>query len=201
MIVRPVSSQVAPDALDERVAAELLARGALLRELLLDDVLGRDAGVVVARLPERVVALHPVPADQHVLDRAVERVAHVQRAGDVRRRHADHERLLAALARARAVEAFVLPGALPALLDAVRLVQRLHGRDRIGGQALGLRRRLPAGGVALHPARVRAGLQQAVGLAGDGGDAAERPRRPRPRPRARAGAGRRRRPRRSAPRP
>ena len=71
MIVRPVSSQVPPDALDEGLAAELLARRALARELLLDDVLGRDARVVVARLPERVEALHPVQADQQVLDRAV----------------------------------------------------------------------------------------------------------------------------------
>ena len=35
--------EVAPDALDERLAAELLPRRPLVRELLLDDVLGRDA--------------------------------------------------------------------------------------------------------------------------------------------------------------
>ena len=34
------------------------------------------------------IALHPVPADEHVLERAVQRVAHVQLAGHVRRRHA-----------------------------------------------------------------------------------------------------------------
>ena len=64
-----------PRALDERLAPEVLSREALLRELLLDDVLRRDAGVVVARLPERVEAAHPVPADEDVLERAVERVA------------------------------------------------------------------------------------------------------------------------------
>ena len=130
--------EVAPDALDERLAAELLARRPLLRELLLDDVLRRDARVVVARLPERVEAPHPVPADQDVLQRAVERVAHVQRAGDVRRRHADDERLVAALAGAGPVEALGLPGLLPALLDAFRPVQRLH-RAIVG--AAGVRRR------------------------------------------------------------
>ena len=92
MIVRPVVVEPAPRPLEERVAADLLPRRPLGDQLLLDDVLRRDAGVVVAGLPERVEAAHPVPADQHVLDRAVERVAHVQLAGHVRRRHADHER-------------------------------------------------------------------------------------------------------------
>ncbi len=118
--------EMAPDALDERLAAELLARRALGRELLLDDVLGRDPGVVVARLPERVEALHPVPADQDVLQRPVEGVAHVQRAGDVRRRYADDERLVSARAGAGPVDALGLPGLLPAFLDALRPVQRLH---------------------------------------------------------------------------
>ena len=126
--------EVAPDALDERLAAEFLARRALVRELLLDDVLSRDAGVIVAGLPERVVAPHPVPADQNVLDRTVQRVAHVQRPRHVGGRHADHEGLVAALARAGAIEALVLPGALPARLDTVRLVERLH--RRIVGAAL-----------------------------------------------------------------
>ena len=48
-----------PDALDERLAAEVVAGLALLGELALDDVLGGDAGVVHAGQPERLVALHP----------------------------------------------------------------------------------------------------------------------------------------------
>ena len=132
--------EVAPDPLDERLAAEHLPRRPLLRELFLDHVLGRDAGVVVARLPERVEAAHPVPADQHVLERAVEGVAHVQRAGHVRRRHADHERVVAALAGAGAVEALGLPGLLPALLDAFGAVERLH-RSIVGAACRSVRRR------------------------------------------------------------
>ena len=89
MITPPYSSQPLPDALDERVAADLLARGALAAQLLLDDGLRGDAGVVEARLPERVEAPHAVPADEGVLDRPVEGVAHVQRARHVRRRHRD----------------------------------------------------------------------------------------------------------------
>src|SRR5262249_36006086 len=83
-------------------------------------------------LPERVVAAHPVPADEAVLDGAVQRVAHVELAGDVRRRDADHVRLGATRARAGPVEAVFLPDALPALLDAVRVVPRLHARSHNG---------------------------------------------------------------------
>ena len=80
-----------PDALHERLAAEVVAGQAVLGELALDHVLGRDAGVVHARQPERAVALHPAPPDDGVAQRVVERVADVQRAGDVRRREHDGE--------------------------------------------------------------------------------------------------------------
>ena len=116
-----------PGPRDERLAADLAARGALRDELLLDDVLRRDAGVVVPRLPERVEPLHPVPADQDVLHRAVQRVPHVELARDVRRRDADHEGVVPAAARAGGVEALRLPGLLPAPLDARGVVQRIHG--------------------------------------------------------------------------
>ena len=59
------------------------------RHLAFRHHLGRDPGVVGAGLPERIVAHHPVPAGQDVLQRVVERVAHVERAGHVRRR--DHD--------------------------------------------------------------------------------------------------------------
>jgi hypothetical protein len=62
-------------------------------ELLLDDDLRRDARMVGADLPERVVAAHPMPADEHVHQRLLERVTHVQRAGDVRRRQLDAVRI------------------------------------------------------------------------------------------------------------
>ena len=83
-----------PDPLDEGLAAELVARGALLAELFLDFRLGGDAGVVGAEDPQRVAAPHAVEADQRVLDRPVQRVTHVQRPGDVGRRDRDREVLL-----------------------------------------------------------------------------------------------------------
>ena len=51
--------------------------------------LGGDAGVVGAHLPQRAVTAHAVVADQRVLQRVLERVAHMQRTGDVRRRQQD----------------------------------------------------------------------------------------------------------------
>jgi hypothetical protein len=78
-----------PHALDELLAAELLAAGALGRERALDQRLGADPRVVRAEDPLRALPAHARKADQRVLDRAVERVAHVQRPGDVRRRDRD----------------------------------------------------------------------------------------------------------------
>ncbi len=89
MIVPPYSSLPLPDPLDELLAAEVVPVCALLGQLALDHVLGGDAGVVGAGHPERVVALHALPADEDVLERVVQRVAHVQDAGDVGRRDDD----------------------------------------------------------------------------------------------------------------
>ena len=127
-----------PRALDERLAPDVVAREPLLRERLLDDVLRRDARVVVARLPERVEAAHPVPADEHVLDRAVQRVADVQLAGDVRRRHADDVRVVAARTGAGRVEALGLPRLLPARLDAARVRTADPSRESLGRRVAAL---------------------------------------------------------------
>src|SRR6202161_1775721 len=78
-----------PAAIDERVAAERVTVLAFLGEVFLDGVLGRDAGVIGPRQPQRVVTLHPPRADYYVLQRDVERVAEMELAGDVRRRDDD----------------------------------------------------------------------------------------------------------------
>ncbi len=122
-----VLTKPVPDELDERVAPVIVSRLALFRQMLLDGGLGRDTGVVVSRQERRLEAAHPMPAHEGVRERDLERVARVQRAGHVRRRVRDNERLAAA-SGLRVVEAFLLPGALPALLDPLRLVERLHAR-------------------------------------------------------------------------
>ncbi len=78
-----------PDALDEFLAAELMAIGLLGFELALDHHLRRDAGVIGAGLPQRVEPLHAVVAGEDVLQREGQRVAHMQAARDIGRRHHD----------------------------------------------------------------------------------------------------------------
>ncbi len=86
-----------PDALQELLAAQVVARLAFfLQDLPLDHHLRGDAGMVDARHPADVEAAHALEAHHGVLDGGGERVAHVQRAGDVGRGQDDGEgRLLA----------------------------------------------------------------------------------------------------------
>jgi len=72
-----------PYLFDELVAAEIVARLAFGIELALDHHLRGNAGVIGARLPQRVVAAHAVVAGQRVHQCVLEGVTHVQTAGDV----------------------------------------------------------------------------------------------------------------------
>ncbi len=112
-----------PYPAQERLAADVVPRDALGVELALDHDLSGDTGVIGARLPERVCAPHAVVADQGIHDRVLERVAHVQAAGDVGRR--DHDAVGLALAARREV-AVLLPGLVPGLLDGLRVVGFIH---------------------------------------------------------------------------
>ena len=68
-----------PDPLDECLAAHLApARLLPLHQLALDHHLRGDAGMVGARLPQHVPAAHALEAAQDVLQRVVERMAHMQ---------------------------------------------------------------------------------------------------------------------------
>ena len=105
-----------PDLLQELLAAEVVPRHALFGELAFDHHLGGDAGMVRARLPERIACGHAVPAHQHILDGEGQRMPHVQAAGHVRRRH--HDGIGLGVGLDVAGEA---PGALPAFV-----LLRLH---------------------------------------------------------------------------
>ena len=78
-----------PDAPDEFVAPKVAVVDPFLSEFALDDVLGRDAGVVGAGQPERVAPLHASPTHQDVLDRSVERMTEMENARYVGRRDDD----------------------------------------------------------------------------------------------------------------
>ena len=119
-----------PDLGDEGLAAQVLATRTLLLQLPLDDDLGGDARVVGARHPQRVEAAHAVVARERVHDRLVERVPHVQRAGDVGRRQLDRERCALGVERG-GVQAAALPVRRPAGLDGggvERLGELGHGK-------------------------------------------------------------------------
>ena len=111
-----------PDAFEEFGAAHVAAARLLpLHQLPLDHHLGRDAGVIGAGLPQHVAAAHPLEAAQNVLQRVVERVAHVQRTGHVRRRDHDGEGL------------GILPFGAAGLERAARLPDGGHAAFDIGG--------------------------------------------------------------------
>jgi len=137
MLARPIARGAEPDHLSfdraaalrlplphaplEFLAAEFQPADPLLVELALDDVLRADTGVVHAGQPESVLALHAMPADQHVDLRVLEQVAYVDRARDVGRRQRDREcRAIARILGAE--ELFLEPGLRPALFDFLRLV-------------------------------------------------------------------------------
>ena len=80
-----------PHALDELLAAEFGPALLLLFELALDHHLRRDACVVRTHLPERVASAHALIANQRIHERVLERMAHVQAAGDIRRWDHDAE--------------------------------------------------------------------------------------------------------------
>ena len=78
-------------------AAELVAFDILRFELSLHDNLRRDSGMVRSRQPQRVGAAHAVIARQRIHDGLVERVTHVQGAGDIGRRQLNAKRFGAGL--------------------------------------------------------------------------------------------------------
>ena len=120
-----------PDARHEGLAPEVLLGLALGGQLALHHDLGGDAGVIGARLPERVEAVHALETDQHVLQREGEGVAHVQRARDVGRRDDDAVGRLVRGGIDLEIPA-LLPLRIPALLDGGRLVA--VGDRRAGGR-------------------------------------------------------------------
>ena len=127
-----------PDLFDEGLATETVAALAF-RQVAVDYHFGGDASVVGTQLPQRVEAAHAVVADQRVLQRVLEGVAHVQRAGDVRRRQ--HDGVGLALAAGAEIAA-VLPALVEAGFEGFGLVALFHGRlpdacgrrpDHLGG--------------------------------------------------------------------
>ena len=110
-----------PSLLQKGLAAQIFFAFALSLELLLEDRLHGDRGVVGARQTQDVFALQALETHDRVNQGRVEGVAHVQAAGHVRRRNDDGEGFTLRR-RIRVKGAAALPGLLPAALSARRVV-------------------------------------------------------------------------------
>ena len=95
-------------------------------DLALNHHLGGDTGVVGTRLPQGVLALHAVVADQGVHQGLLEGVTHVQAAGDVRRRDHDAEGVFAGVAVGLEVT-LGFPVLIERLFDGVVIKSLFHG--------------------------------------------------------------------------
>ena len=81
-----------PNALQEGLAPHAAAVWLLLfGQQAFHHHLRRNAGMVRARLPQRIAPLHAPPADQHILQGIIQRMADMQAAGHIRRRDHDGE--------------------------------------------------------------------------------------------------------------
>ena len=81
-----------PHRFEEFLAPHRHAALLPLGQLPFDHQLGGDAGMVHARLPQHILAPHPLEPGQGVLQRVVQRMADMQPPGHVRRRDYDAER-------------------------------------------------------------------------------------------------------------
>ena len=119
-----------PDALQKRVAPEIIAGQALfLAQHLLDLDLRGDAGVIRAGHPQGGITLHTLIAREDVLQRRVERVAHVQLTRNIRGRHYNGKRLFVRIGFAGKIAA-AHPHVINLLLDlfgVVDLRKLFHG--------------------------------------------------------------------------
>ena len=116
-----------PRVLEKGVAAEVRLLDALVAQFA--DHLGFrcDGGVVGSRHPACVLSLHARPAHQHVLNRIVEHVAHVEHPGHIGRGNDDRIRL--AVIGHTAERLGVLPGLGPSVFDGGGVVM---GRNLLG---------------------------------------------------------------------
>jgi hypothetical protein len=107
-------------------------------QLAFDDHLRGDACMVGSGLPKRVKAAHAMPTHQNVLQRVVERVAHVQNAGDVGRR--DHNAVCVIPRRVGACDKglFRQPAVCNAGLGLVRVEFLFHWHG-LGSLCLGVK--------------------------------------------------------------
>ena len=120
-----------PGALQEGLTAKVMARLALLLQLLLKDRLHCDRSVIRARQTKHVFARQPLIAHDRIDQSRIKGMPHVQAAGDVGRRD-DHCKRFALSRRIRMKGPLVLPGLLPSGFRTNRVIglgQIRHGEN------------------------------------------------------------------------
>ena len=110
-----------PAVLEEFFASQVLLADPLLLEIVDDLDFRRNGGVISAGLPERIIALHAFPTDQYILHGIVQRVAHVELAGNVRRRDHDGKRRFRVVHFCMEVFLF-LPVFIDPVLNSLRII-------------------------------------------------------------------------------
>ena len=83
-----------PRALKEFLPAKVMLVDAFLFQLLNDLNLRGNACMVCPRLPERIVSLHSLKADQDILHRVIQRMSHMKLPCNIWRRNHNRKRFL-----------------------------------------------------------------------------------------------------------
>ena len=78
-----------PHTLQKFFATKIIAGQSLLAKLLFHLDLSSNAGMVYTGQPQGAVTLHPLEADQSILQRRIHSVTHVELTGNIGRRHDD----------------------------------------------------------------------------------------------------------------
>ncbi|CQR23062.1 Uncharacterised protein [Yersinia enterocolitica] len=96
-------------------------------DLALNHHLGRDTSMVSPGLPQGIFALHTLITNQGIHDGLLERMAHVQATGDVRRRDHDAVAFFTGIAVRLEITLF-FPVFIQRLFDFLRAVCFIEGR-------------------------------------------------------------------------
>ncbi len=120
-----------PGPLQKSLTTKVMARLALLLQLLLKNRLHCDRGVIRARQTKHIFARQPLVAHDRIDQSCIEGMPHVQAAGDIGRRD-HHSKRFALSRRVRMKCPLVLPGLLPSGFRTNRVIglgQIRHGRS------------------------------------------------------------------------
>ncbi len=116
-----VLSSPVPGTLKKLLPAQIMFINPLFFQGLYNFYFRGNAGMVRPRLPERVVALHPLITDQNILHRIIERMSHMELPRDIGGRDHNCERFLCFI-RLRMEIFFFQPSCVDPVLNALGII-------------------------------------------------------------------------------